>query len=106
MRISQAVTKKSRKPKVKNDVPETGQSSNNKVVITTANKRSKPNPRSNTWKLRTEEKHATNKMNFAGDKIAEIGKLKRKSSKPNRGDVKKARIAKQLTGNSVPKKRF
>ncbi|CAG7828544.1 unnamed protein product [Allacma fusca] len=52
-------------------------------------------------RIEFKNKKAANNASFTGDKLAEIGSLKRKANKPHKGELKKAKIAAQLTGVST-----
>jgi len=67
------------------------------------------NPKSEPWKEKQhsfqQKRGVSDVHEYGGDRLAEIGKLKRKSKKPNKGEVRKANIAKLLT-NTKPTGNF
>ncbi|CAL8090609.1 unnamed protein product [Orchesella dallaii] len=106
VRISKCV----KKPKVKKEKKPNGKKPNSRE-ITRTDKAGKP--KSDSWKPKETfgagKQHSFQKKRrmsdvheYGGDRLAEIGKLKRKSKKPNRGELHKANIAKLLTNTKPP----
>jgi len=58
---------------------------------------------SNTKNPKLENGNDNKPKSFGGDRLAEIGKLKRKSKGGNIGEKKKASVARQLAGTSRPR---